>query len=156
MSPSSNIPPRPSEAEWEGHKETIRILYLLKDKQLLGPEGVQEEMKLRYSFQAEYVPDLLTCLDNKSDHFSPYEYEKHFKAWNFRKNLKGAEWRQLRRKILARKREGKESDVYLEGVLLPAKKVKRALGRYLKKDTAVESVIQEIGKLRPRYLHSQF
>lgn len=64
------------------------------------------------------------------DCISKSEYEKYLKRWKFRKNLTKEEWTPVRHKVLARKREGKESDVYLEGVLMPAKRVKRGIGRY--------------------------
>ncbi|KAH7095457.1 ankyrin repeat-containing domain protein [Paraphoma chrysanthemicola] len=102
----SNLP----EAEWNRHKEHIRQLYCIEQK---GLQCVREEMKHCHGFDT-----------TKS------QYEKYFKRWKFRKSLSKKEWTPVRHKILARKREGKESDVYLEGVLMPAKKVKRGIGRY--------------------------
>jgi hypothetical protein len=61
---------------------------------------------------------------------SKSEYEKYFKLWDFRKYLTKEEWTPIRHKVLARKREGKESEVYLGGVLMPAKRVKRGIARY--------------------------
>ncbi|KAF2109741.1 ankyrin repeat-containing domain protein [Lophiotrema nucula] len=114
-------PPKASEADWDGHKETIKRLYCIEDRDLKGPYGVQEEMKRLHQFDAD-----------------TYQYEKHFKRWKFRKNLKKEEWIPVKKKVLARKREGKESDIYLEGVLMPAKKVKRGIGRYRKADNEID------------------
>jgi hypothetical protein len=61
---------------------------------------------------------------------SKSEYEKYIKLWDFRKYLTKEEWTPIRHKVLARKREGKESEVYLGGVLMPAKRVKRGITRY--------------------------
>ncbi|KAH7371173.1 ankyrin repeat-containing domain protein [Pyrenochaeta sp. MPI-SDFR-AT-0127] len=98
------------EADWNRHKENIRQLYCIEQKKL---QCVREEMKHRHGFNT-----------TKS------QYEKYFKRWKFRKSLTKEEWTPVRHKVNARKREGKESDVYLEGVLMPAKKVKRGIGRY--------------------------
>lgn len=46
----------PSEADWNTHKENIKLLYCIEDRELVkGPRSVQEEMKRRYQFVAEYV-----------------------------------------------------------------------------------------------------
>ena len=42
-----------SEAEWDVHKENIRRLYCIEDRELKGPRGVQEEMGRLYQFHAE-------------------------------------------------------------------------------------------------------
>ena len=47
--------PNPSEADWDHHKENIRILYFIEDRDLKGPNGVQEMMKRGHQFDAEYV-----------------------------------------------------------------------------------------------------
>jgi hypothetical protein len=76
------------------------------------------------------MPSLVHTGLESDDRTSKSQYEKYFKRWGFRKNLTKEEWTPIRQKVLARKRAGKESDVYLEGVLMPAKKVKRGIGRY--------------------------
>jgi hypothetical protein len=77
------------------------------------------------------MPLSLVCTGVESDDCtSKSEYEKYFKLWGFRKYLTKEEWTSIRHKVLGRKREGKECEVYLGGVLMPAKKVKRGIARY--------------------------
>lgn len=52
------------------------------------------------------------------------------KEWKINKNLKASQWAALGDLIAKRKREGKETEVILDGTLLGSKKVKRELGRY--------------------------
>ena len=89
------------------------------------------------------------------DGTSEYEYEKYFKRWKFRKSLTKEEWAPIRHKVLARKREGKESDVYLEGVLMPAKKVKRGIGRYQQTNCEMNLTSYNHGKFVTEYSGSQ-
>jgi hypothetical protein len=86
---------------------------------------------------------------------SKSQYEKYFKRWKFRKNLTKEEWTPVRQKVLARKREGKESDVYLEGVLMPAKKVKRGIGRYQQTLYDMNLTSYDHGKFVTEYSGSQ-
>lgn len=53
------------------------------------------------------------------------QYETAFKKWGFRKNKFNPEkWKVVNRKIQKRKRElGKESEVYVDGIKYPPKKV---------------------------------
>jgi hypothetical protein len=46
---------RATEADWDRYKEDIRQLYLIENKELEGPGGVQDEMKQRHGFDEEYV-----------------------------------------------------------------------------------------------------
>lgn len=82
---------------------------------------------------------------------SKSQYGKYFKRWNFRKSLSKEEWKPVRHKVLARKREGKESDVYLEGVLMPAKKVKRGIGRYQQTHCKMNLTSYDYGKFLTEY-----
>lgn len=86
---------------------------------------------------------------------SKSQYVKYFKRWKFRKSLTKEEWTPVRHKVLARKREGKESDVYLEGVLMPAKKVKRGIGRYQQTRGEIDLTSYDHGKFLPQYSGSQ-
>jgi hypothetical protein len=86
---------------------------------------------------------------------SKSQYEKYFKRWKFRKSLTKEEWTPIRHKVLARKREGKESDVYLEGVLMPAKKVKRGIGRYQQTRCEINLTSYDHGEFVTEYLRSQ-
>lgn len=61
---------------------------------------------------------------------SKAQYEHHFKIWNFRKNLKSHEWIFVNHRFNKRKRNGKESDLYVNGVLVPKKKVKKETARH--------------------------
>ncbi|OQU94322.1 Ankyrin repeat-containing protein [Cladophialophora immunda] len=61
---------------------------------------------------------------------SKAQFELHFDRWNFRKNLTKEEWRSVTHKIQKRKRDHKESEVYMNGLLMNPKKVQKAMSRY--------------------------
>ena len=61
---------------------------------------------------------------------SKAQYERHFKIWNFRKNLKSHEWIFVHYRFNKRKRDGKKSELYVDGVLVSEKKIKKETARY--------------------------
>jgi len=56
---------------------------------------------------------------------SKAQYERQFKIWKFRKNLKSHEWIFVHYRFNKRERNGKESELYVDGVLVPKKRLKR-------------------------------
>lgn len=58
------------------------------------------------------------------------QYERQFKKWGFRKNLAPNEWQFVSRRIEKRKREGKDTDLRIDGVAIPEKKLRKAITRY--------------------------
>ena len=57
------------------------------------------------------------------------QYERKFKQWKFRKHCKKKDWVTISQVISKRKREGKESEVLMDGALLPLKKVRKEINR---------------------------
>jgi hypothetical protein len=43
-----------TEDDWNSHQATIRSLYLIENRELLGPGGVMQEMMTKYGFSATY------------------------------------------------------------------------------------------------------
>jgi hypothetical protein len=66
----------------------------------------------------------LTRTDRKA------QYEKRLRAWGLTKNYSKATWEIVARKVNKRKQDNKDSDVHIDGQLVPAKKLKKALQRY--------------------------
>lgn len=66
----------------------------------------------------------LNFLDSKS------QYENRFKKWGFRKHRKGREWKDAYHRIEKRKRDGKDSSLYVDGVLIPKKKFRKEASRH--------------------------
>jgi hypothetical protein len=60
---------------------------------------------------------------------SKAQYERQFKKWNFRKNLKQDEWKFIARKVAKRRLDAKETDLYINGVLIPQRKVEKEILR---------------------------
>jgi hypothetical protein len=73
---------------------------------------------------------------------SKAQYELHFKKWGFRKNRTKDEWRAVDQKIEKRKREHKESEVYIDGILIESKKVKKSTLRYGSTRAAIDFQLQ--------------
>jgi hypothetical protein len=57
------------------------------------------------------------------------QYEKQFKDWGFQKNRTKQDWKDIGQKIGARKRMAKESNIYLDGQLVPTKKLRKEISR---------------------------
>jgi hypothetical protein len=73
---------------------------------------------------------------------SKAQYELRFKQWEFRKNRRKDDWVIVARKIEKRKREHKESEVYIDGNLIEPKKVKKTTLRYGATTPATKMVLQ--------------
>ncbi|OMP83543.1 hypothetical protein BK809_0004924 [Diplodia seriata] len=95
---------------WSSHKEIIRYLYLVK---YVTRQDVMSKMEEDYGFRA-----------------SAGQYERQFKKWGFRKNLTPSEWQRVSRCTNKRKRDGKETDLKIDGIQVPPKKVNKAISRY--------------------------
>lgn len=61
---------------------------------------------------------------------SKSQYETCLRNWGIRKNIRASEWALMASQIEARKLKGKDTDVYLNGILLPSKRVQREAKRY--------------------------
>jgi hypothetical protein len=119
-----------TETDWEKYRETIRILYLTENRRLEGPDGVMDAMKTQHNFEQSYVrrPDFhvttLLRLLRKG------QYERHFRLWSFKKNSTQATWKAIAKEVRKRQLDGKDSEIYLDGALVPPKKRKKQLQRY--------------------------
>jgi hypothetical protein len=58
------------------------------------------------------------------------QYERRFKAWGFQKNKKKDDWELVAFKVKKRKKEGKLSEVTMDGKPVPAKRLRKELSRY--------------------------
>ena len=58
------------------------------------------------------------------------QYELKFREWKLRKNFTTQEWKAVSHRVGKRKKEGKESELYYEGDLIPLKKAKKGISRY--------------------------
>ncbi|KAH8753211.1 hypothetical protein BGZ57DRAFT_965322 [Hyaloscypha finlandica] len=102
----------PNSQDWERLKHVLCALYIGKGHTLEGPEGVMKLMETQHGLKATKT-----------------QYEKQFKDWGFQKNRTKQDWKDIGQKIWARKRMAKESNIYLDGKLVPAKKVRKEISR---------------------------
>ncbi|KAF8252510.1 hypothetical protein K440DRAFT_646032 [Wilcoxina mikolae CBS 423.85] len=101
------MPPGPSATEWESHREELRKLYLVDN---ISRDHVMSYMRENHGFIA-----------------TKNQYDRQFKnVWKFRKNLNGTEWKFVQNRIEKRKRDTKESIVYVDGIEFPGEKFNRA------------------------------
>lgn len=78
--------PRISVDKWNNHKAAIERLYLAEDKTL---KDVMDTMETSHNFQATYVKEHKLSSESLTDVLSSKsQYERQFKSWKFRKNLK--------------------------------------------------------------------
>lgn len=62
--------------------------------------------------------------------YSKYQYEKHFGDWKWSKNQKREDWERLLALVQQRSREGKDTDVRVNGIPQSRNKIRRELSRY--------------------------
>lgn len=58
------------------------------------------------------------------------QYERQLKKWGFRKNLTSNEWAYVAREIEKRTFEGRDSEVIVDGKLVPKEKVQKKISVY--------------------------
>ncbi|KFA79216.1 hypothetical protein S40288_02350 [Stachybotrys chartarum IBT 40288] len=98
--------------DWETWKNAIQTLYIVENRHLEGEQGVIEEMARRHNFQA-----------------SKNQYERHLKRWGFSKKKTKEMWQVISGKVRKRKQNHKKTNVYLDGILVPAKKLSKEMSR---------------------------
>ena len=64
--------------------------------------------------------------------YSKYQYEKHFKNWKWSKNQKSEHWEKALALVQQRNRQGKDTDVRVDGILVSRNKIRKELSRYSK------------------------
>jgi len=126
MSGTRKIP----EAQWEVYKEEIKVLYLTKNK---SREDVEAAMEENHGFHARFVdhrPPMLCVTSCAERYNSKAQYIRKFDQWGFKKNSTDGNWKYIAHKLQKRNLEGKESDTYVNGKLVPRKKVKKEVSRH--------------------------
>jgi hypothetical protein len=116
-----------TEATWESHKSTILSLYFTENMTLVK---VMEHMKQNHGFDARCPPHIARSSLYLTNFNSKGRYETQFQKWNLRKNLRSSEWKYVSHRLHRRKREGKESVVYLNRVAIAPEKVKKEISRH--------------------------
>ncbi|KAI1498130.1 hypothetical protein F5X99DRAFT_394651 [Biscogniauxia marginata] len=94
---------------WEQHKDTIHRLYIAEG---LSLDTVIRRMAESHGFNR-----------------TKRQYERKLNDWSFRKNLNKKERENIIQQMTKRKRDGKESEVSFNGIILGTKRLKRAEGR---------------------------
>lgn len=98
-----------ADALWEEKKDTLRELYISENMTL---DQVRNVMANSYNFEA-----------------TNSQYERKSKQWKFRKHCKRTDWVAVSEMVSKRKRDGKESEVIIDGVPVPPKKVRKEISR---------------------------
>jgi hypothetical protein len=65
-----------------------------------------------------------------TERFRQWEYETKLRGWGFTKNLKKKDWPAIDHHVSKRKRDGKESEVLLNDIPIPPKKIQKETSRY--------------------------
>ncbi|CAH0047123.1 unnamed protein product [Clonostachys solani] len=100
------IPP----SEWEKYRQVVRSLYVDKNLPL---DALVKEMETAHGFIA-----------TKS------QYIRKLAAWKIGKNATTIAWKKAAVVIEKRKRQGKESEICIDGKLIPCKKMKKEIARH--------------------------
>jgi len=63
---------------------------------------------------------------------SKAQYVRQLKKWGFSKSLSEQSWKNIDGRIRKRELEGKESEIYINGTLIPSKKLKKEISRHVR------------------------
>ncbi|KAH6973072.1 ankyrin repeat-containing domain protein [Ilyonectria sp. MPI-CAGE-AT-0026] len=102
--------PRIPDVLWDRHKEQICDLYLNKNMQL---KVIMDCMAKEHGFSATKA-----------------QFVRKLEVWGIKKNHTKEAWIYAEAMHQKRKREGKDSEVLIDGKLVPQKRMKKELGRY--------------------------
>jgi hypothetical protein len=142
----------PDLTSWMPYKDLICKLYVEEKKS-------QEELRQLlsqdpYNLKATLVPRMVALSEvHTVAHISnsKAEFEKILRDLKISKNLTETNWLAIKYHTWDRQGEGKETDVYLHNVLIPAKRVRKELRRYGKKGKEDESHMRQgNGGLKPK------
>jgi hypothetical protein len=118
------IPP----SEWEPHMETIKTLYLTQNKRLADVVIIMGDL---HGFRARLVKFAhIRCPGFHLTICSNAQYIRKLKECGIEKNSTNDKWKYIARQLEKRALEGKESEIYINGRLIPKKKVKKEVSRY--------------------------
>ena len=117
-------------SDWESHKKTIEILYLTENKSL---NEVMKTMEESHGFYARLVTYFTPTVNRRasSSLYRKAQYVRKLDQWGFKKNSTHEEWKFVARQLKKRNLEGKRSDTYINGKLIPRKKVMKEVSRYV-------------------------
>ncbi|KIW11762.1 hypothetical protein PV08_09034 [Exophiala spinifera] len=129
-------PSGPQHDDWEAKRNIIERLYISEGKSL---KTVQAIMLAEHHFSATFVfwiSHILTLLN----FHSKSQYEMRFNDWGLRKKVKHRDWIDIDCYVQRRKRLGVDSDVYIDGILIPPKKLRKKARR---NDTSAVTTFQQ-------------
>ena len=86
-------------------------------------------MKEKNNFHATWVPNSLSLDLGSSWSLRKAQYERQLAMWKFRKNLTGDEWGFAIDRMEKRKRDGKETELFVDGFRVPVKRIKKEISR---------------------------
>ena len=70
--------------------------------------------------------------DHPSNHAkSKAQYVRQLSKWQVKKTSKGEEWKFIEHRLRKRDLEGKDSETYINGELVPSKKIKKEISRHV-------------------------
>ena len=136
-----NLSIKMANQQWDTYKSEIERLYTYENRKL---EDVMSYMETQHSWkkrQAQFTRLPNNVADQK---FSKASYTRQINKWGFRKHSKSRNDEWISNRVAKRKRDGKESEVFIDGLQLHPKKVAKA-----KYGKGFVSTIAQLGKLNP-------
>ncbi|GLA21778.1 hypothetical protein AnigIFM62618_001334 [Aspergillus niger] len=109
--------------QWDTYKSEIERLYIHENRKL---EDVMSYMETQHSWkkrQAHFTRLPNIAADQK---FSKASYTRHMNKWGFRKHSESRNDEWISKRVAKRKRDGKESEVFIDGLQLHPKKITKA------------------------------
>ncbi|KAH8805076.1 ankyrin repeat-containing domain protein [Xylogone sp. PMI_703] len=105
MAATSRIP----DLDWQKHRDELEQLYSIENKTLI---------------------EVMQVMESRGFHATKSQYVRKLKHLGIEKYSTNEKWKYIAQKVNKRKREGKDSDVYVNGKLVLAKKIKKEITRY--------------------------
>ncbi|GKZ72484.1 hypothetical protein AnigIFM60653_003784 [Aspergillus niger] len=109
--------------QWDTYKSEIERLYIHENRKL---EDVMSYMETQHSWkkrQAHFTRLPNIAADQK---FSKASYTRQINKWEFRKHSESRNDEWISKRVAKRKRDGKESEIFIDGLQLHPKKITKA------------------------------
>ncbi|RFU25811.1 hypothetical protein B7463_g10515, partial [Scytalidium lignicola] len=105
MPTTSRIP----DSDWQRHRDSIEKLY---------------------SIENETLAEVMEVMESKGFHATKAQYVRKLRQLGIEKNSTNESWKYIAQKLNKRKRDGKDSEIYINGKLIPRKKINKEVSRY--------------------------
>lgn len=125
--------------QWDLYKSEIEWLYIHENQKL---EDVMSYMEAQHSWKRRQACLTRICNIAADQKYSKASYTRQLNKWGLRKHSESRDDEWISKRVAKRKRDGKESEVFIDGLQLHPQKITKA-----KYGKGFVSTVLQYGKL---------